>query len=628
MATKKRKKQLKDLKKKRSIKSASTYIIQPKDVCTDVPMINREAWLTGIKNRDQSVFQAIVEYMMFFERHHYRMFGSISIKKINEFIQMTYTALSDENFIPDSHRAWLMLQVAHIFHHLVAISGFETNDAALKNTLFIQNNITKILFLQNSRCEFQMDQKRLFDASPEMASLWYLSYMCGISCPTKLTQQNLYRHLECMDERFKIVGHRLTSLYFTCTYHNPGSARRVKSIINKAVKEAGTPDIFRAAGPQIHPNKHVAIVTNKWHRNHAVYKSAGPLVEQLRDKYRLTLLWTGEKFPSTIVKDYFESVHQCYFLHDGRLVLPDALKVHDFDMVYFPDIGMSDESIWLSNTRIAPIQAVGYGHPDTTGDGSEIDYFICGDVEKEADAAYSETRVCIPGLAQEPAWPTAERKYNYLDDGVVRVNCVWGPDKYNHTLLTMLAEINNEVVRRRNEGTIYDAKAPQHEFHLFGSPGLNRYAALPIFTKDVCGLIPNAIIHSEQEYYDYMENAEQHDFSLNSFPFGCYNVLIESLYMGLPFLTLVGDRFYNRAGMWLNDQIDMPFNNFTSPREMINFAARLIVEPELLANQREQLAAIDLKERLFTLKGDYFLRAIDYIFENHPFTETKIIGDD
>jgi hypothetical protein len=133
-------------------------------------------------------------------------------------------------------------------------------------------------------------------------------------------------------------------------------------------------------------------VTERWHRNHAVYKSAGPLVEQLLDKYDLTLVWTNppDREPPTIVKEYFDKVVHCYFKADGNLVIPDELMNNDLQMIYYPDIGMSDESVWMSNMRFAPIQAVGYGHPDTTGDGNEIDYFLCGDVEKNADDAYSE----------------------------------------------------------------------------------------------------------------------------------------------------------------------------------------------------------------------------------------------
>jgi hypothetical protein len=199
----------------------------------------------------------------------------------------------------------------------------------------------------------------------------------------------------------------------------------------------------------------------------------------------------------------------------------------------------------------------------------------------------------------------------------------------------VLGEINNRVQQKyqkelqdaTDNGAMVDIFAPNHEFHFFASPGANRYAALPPFINEVRKILPNVTIHTQQEYYDYMVNAEMHDFSLNSFPFGCYNVLIESLYMGLPFLSLVGDRFYNRAGMYLNEQIGMEENNFDIPSDLVDKAVTLVTNPLELKRQREHLASIDLKEKLFTLKGNHFLEAVKYMFDNHPFNETHIIGD-
>jgi hypothetical protein len=618
LATKKRQKQLKKIKQRKQMKERKAPLVKmPSDPTVHIPTVNYNAWMRAIADRDPKVWDAMISYLLFFEKHHYKAFGVQAIKSMNEFGQVVYSTLADEEMSPTLDQATKLVQMGHLFQHLMAVCAHETNDAAIKNVLLQQGNVPKLLFLLNPRCNMQVDQSKLFEVEPFLTSIWFNTYMLGISTPTKTIQTNIYRHLHCMDERWTPPHHCLTGLYFTCTYHNPESAKRVKGIINKGIKSKSLPTFNNNPDP-----KSIAIVTNKWHRNHAVYKSASTLVEQLKGKYKLTLVWTAPKdrMPDTIVDDYFDKVVNCYFQPGGHLTIPNELKDNDFQMVYFPDIGMTDESVWLSNCRIAPIQAMGYGHPETSGDNSEIDYFIGGDIEKQSTDQYSETMVLLPGLAQEPAWPTAERKYNYIDDGIVRMNCVWGPDKYNSTLLSLLVEINNRVWKK-------DPKS-KHEIHLFASPGINRYAALPSFRNEISRILPNAEIHSEQEYYDYMENAEMHDFSLNSFPFGCYNVLIESLYLGLPFLTLVGNRFYNRAGMWLNEQIDMDCNNFNTTGDFIDQATRLVTEPDRLKEQREHLASIDLKERLFTLRGNHFLEAVEYIVENHPFIETKIIGED
>lgn len=624
MASKNRKKQLAGMKKRQNLKGKNAaLIVMPSDPRVDIPAVNYSRFAKAIAERDPAVWASIIEFLMFFEGHHYLQLGIGAIKNLNQFIQLVYTALLDEEFRPGLKEAIAMVQYGHVFQHLVALTGFQTNDAALAATLLQQGNLPKALFLENPRCEAQLPQSKLFDLDPIISSMWYNTYILGLSSPTSRIQKNLFRHIQEMDERWTPYTHQVTSTYFTCTYINPDAARRCKGIINRALKKAKTwtfNNTPQDGKPQI------AIVTNKWHRNHAVYKSAGALVEQLLGYADLHLVWTDDKMPDTAVTDYFTSVMNCYFRPDGELVIPPGLQDNSFNMVYFPDIGMSNESIWLSNCRIAPIQAMGYGHPDTSGDNSEIDYFIGGDVEKESTDKYAETMVLIPGLGQHPAWPTYERKHNYKDDSIVRVNCVWGPDKYNYTLLTLLAEINNEVERRRQNAVCNGFELPpKHEFHLFGSPGMNRYAALPSFRQEVLRMLPNATLHTEQEYYDYMENAEMHDFSINSFPFGCYNVLVESLYLGLPFITLVGDRFYNKAGMWLNERIGMHSNNFQSPRELINHAADLIQKPVLLTCQRDHLARVNLKESLFDT-NDYFKQAVEHILTNHPFSETKIIG--
>jgi len=607
------------LVRERKVARAQPICLPPPSPEAGIPDFDLDLALDLISRGDTRVWGEFLAFLSWFEQHHYVKYGKDAVKCLNRFVAAFSAAIAKEDYLPGTDDAVKLIQSNHLLNHLIASSSYQTSDALLDVSIGMENNLPKLLMLQNPRCEIQIDQKKLFDMQPWLASLWFNSYPLGISSPTALIQKNLFRHFECMDERWVPTNHVVSGLYFSCTYHNPQSAPRVKKIINKALKANHTSCPAFENNPD--PNS-VAIITNKWHRNHAVYKSASPLVEQLVGKKKLTLIWCGtkESMPKRAVTDYFDQVLHCYFKQNGELILPPGLQKNDFGMVYFPDIGMSDESIWLSNCRMAPVQAVGYGHPDTTGEGNEIDYFVGGQIEADATNAYSETMVLLPGLAQEPAWPTAPRQNNHKDDGVVRVNCVWGPDKYNHSLLLMLGKINEAAIKINPES--------KHEFHLFASPGINRYAALPPFLRDVGKILPNAEVHAQQEYYDYMVNAEMHDFSLNSFPFGCYNVLIESLYMGLPFLSLVGERFYNRAGMYLNEQIFMGENNFHKPAELIEKAAELITDPDELRRQRSHLASLDLKKRLFTLNGAHFLEAVEHMLANHPFTETKKIGDD
>ena len=61
----------------------------------------------------------------------------------------------------------------------------------------------------------------------------------------------------------------------------------------------------------------------------------------------------------------------------------------EFDILFYTDIGMDPLTYFLSFSRLAPVQCVTWGHPDTTGIPN-MDYYIsCEDFETEG----SETNI-------------------------------------------------------------------------------------------------------------------------------------------------------------------------------------------------------------------------------------------
>lgn len=78
-----------------------------------------------------------------------------------------------------------------------------------------------------------------------------------------------------------------------------------------------------------------------------------------------------------------------------------ALRDLGADVMFFTDVGMTSGSYLLAASRLAPVQAAGWGHPDTTG-MPQIDYFVsCARFEPAgSEAHYSERLV---GLPRNPA---------------------------------------------------------------------------------------------------------------------------------------------------------------------------------------------------------------------------------
>jgi predicted O-linked N-acetylglucosamine transferase (SPINDLY family) len=88
----------------------------------------------------------------------------------------------------------------------------------------------------------------------------------------------------------------------------------------------------------------------------------------------------------------------------------DTIRLAELDVLVHWDVGMHPYSQVLSALRLAPCQAVTWGHPITTGLDT-IDYFLSSDA-MESDTGqqhYSEKLVRLPNLGICYAEPTAER---------------------------------------------------------------------------------------------------------------------------------------------------------------------------------------------------------------------------
>ena len=97
---------------------------------------------------------------------------------------------------------------------------------------------------------------------------------------------------------------------------------------------------------------------------------------------------------------------------DATVILPADINAAQqavadlrLDLLHFPDIGMNAFTYFLAYARLAPVQTMGWGHPDTTG-LSTIDYFLSFDTAEAegAEAHYAETlvRLSRPSVYYEP----------------------------------------------------------------------------------------------------------------------------------------------------------------------------------------------------------------------------------
>jgi predicted O-linked N-acetylglucosamine transferase (SPINDLY family) len=96
-----------------------------------------------------------------------------------------------------------------------------------------------------------------------------------------------------------------------------------------------------------------------------------------------------------IGRDAERNVEIPYDLYRAR----EVIAAERFDILFYPDIGMTPLTYFLAFARLAPVQCVSWGHPVTTGIPA-LDYFISArSIEPEdAQTHYSERLILLERL--------------------------------------------------------------------------------------------------------------------------------------------------------------------------------------------------------------------------------------
>ena len=231
----------------------------------------------------------------------------------------------------------------------------------------------------------------------------------------------------------------------------------------------------------------------------------------------------------------------------------------------------------------APVQATWLGYPNTTG-LEAIDYRLVDavtDPAGEADAWASETLVrleggfhCYGGLkgAPEPGVPPC------LAAGTVTFGSLNNPVKLSAATLDVWATLLSRLPQAR---LLLKGKP-------FSDPGTRALFLARLGKRGVAAervelmvWLPGAAEHLEMYH--------QVDIALDPFPYNGTTTTCEALWMGVPVLTLRGDRHAGRVGASLLSQISLPDLIANSVEEYVEIAVALASEPARLMDLRRSL---------------------------------------
>ncbi len=549
------------------------------------------------------VAELFVEVIKHFNDFNYSNFSREQKTQFDDCVMLMFFIISQPDFQIPSEYAGVFVNVSHILTNMARASAIGSTQPFLNRVYSQDNNYVKILTFATCHTDLTIDMDALFQPNPDLTSLWWANYQTAAQGTlTPEVHARVVKHLQSIPKNFRLQDFRTAPLYFQCTYFSPETDHIIKHEYNRQIKS-------KLAGAKIHnhPNpKSIAIICDRWQPTTAVYKSCYHQIEKLAERYDLTLVhFSDDKIVPSDTR-LFKHVKRVQLLENmTRLNFAD-IKYNDFQFAYFPDIGMNYESVCLSNMQVAPIMATGYGHPVSTF-GSKVDYFIGGldsEIPELAEKNYSERLVLIPGIGAHPVFPNYQRKYPTPDK--FYINCCWTTQKTNYPMLEALRAIQQQ------------ANQPIH-FQFFPSWTVSRYQASISFRQELTSFFKGAAtIYFDTPYHEYLEILEKAKFTLDSYPFGGYNTIVDSLFVGCPVVTLEGTRFFNRASSALMRKVNVPQLVTTNRDDYISKAVELINHPEELQRTRDAVTATDMKALLVdTEEPTYFANAIDYLIQHH-----------
>ena len=212
----------------------------------------------------------------------------------------------------------------------------------------------------------------------------------------------------------------------------------------------------------------------------------------------------------------------------------------------------------------------------------------------------------IPGIGAPPVFPDYQPKNLQRTDDMTTVNCSWGCAKYGYAAFMRLKAIRD------------GARRPVR-FRLFPNWGLGRYNAVIPFRKEVAELLDgNVSIVLDRKYDAYMELMQQGDLSIDSYPFGGYNTILDSLHVGKPIVTYEGTRFYNRAASAVLRRLGLDELIAVDERQYVEKTIRLIDDDDYRRRLSDRLREMDLKALLYdAAEPACFGKAVDHLIDNH-----------
>lgn len=257
----------------------------------------------------------------------------------------------------------------------------------------------------------------------------------------------------------------------------------------------------------------------------------------------------------------------------------ELIRLDQIDILVDLTMHMENSRPLLFACKPAPVQVCWLAYPGTTGQ-TAIDYRLTDphlDPPGQYDEFYSEKSIRLP----ETFWCydplTSEPQVNALPalgSGHVTFGCLNNFCKVNDAVVELWARVLNAVDRSR--------------LLLLAEEGSGRDRVLKILAR--AGILASRVTFAaRQPMAKYLALYHQIDIGLDTLPYNGHTTSLDSFWMGVPVVTLVGPTVVGRAGLSQLTNLGLTDLIAYSDEEFIRLAASLASDLTRLTNLRQSL---------------------------------------
>jgi predicted O-linked N-acetylglucosamine transferase (SPINDLY family) len=316
-------------------------------------------------------------------------------------------------------------------------------------------------------------------------------------------------------------------------------------------------------------------------RNHVVGLNLLPLLRH-HDREKFAIHCYSQVLSSDAVTDRFQQHSDGWRNIVGLSDDQAAQRIRDdrIDILVDLALHMADNRLLVFARKPAPVQVTFAGYPGSTGLRT-IDYRLSDpylDPPGMDESVYSETTLRLPesfwcydplDCRDIPVSPLPSRTA-----GAVTFGCLNNYAKINPAVLGLWAQVLRAV--------------PSSRLLLMTAEGSHRQDALDLFAE--AGVASERIeFASRRPRRQYMELYHRIDLGLDTFPYNGHTTSLDSYWMGVPVVTLVGQTAVGRAGLCQSMNLRLPELIARTTDEYVQIAVDLSRDAERLQQYRAEL---------------------------------------